>query len=317
MSIRALKTFLTVVKYGTFAAAAKHIGLTQAAVSLQIKGIEEEFKTRIFDRSSRSVVLNTAGRNLVARAAEIVRLYEDMTVTSSSDEFAGRLNVGAVATTFAKLLPEGLLRLKRAHPRIEVRIISGPSDLLAIKVESGELDAALASDPPLALPSNLTWHPIAREPLALLAPAKVKVNSARDLLAMLPYIRITRQSWTGRLIDDALKRNHIIVNDTMELDSLQAAVEMVGQGLGISIMPLYEGKWQDDPRLRIWVIDKPRIERTIGLIERRTHTRTIITAALRDCLRGQEVTTMPRQQHTISLGRKRYPQNDKAEPSGL
>lgn len=301
MSFRALKTFLAVVKYGTFAAAAKHIGLTQAAVSLQMKGLEEELKTQIFDRSSRSVVLNTAGRSLLAKATEIVALYEDMKVTSSSEEFAGRLNVGAVATTFAKLLPEALLRLMRAHPRIEMRVISGPSDLLAIKVESGELDAALVSNPPSALRSTLVWHPIAKEPLALLAPANVKIGSARHLLSKLPYIRVTRHSWTGRLIDDVLKRSHIPVNDTMELDSLQAAAEMVGRGLGVSIMPLYEGKWQDDPRLRIWILDKPRIGRSIGLIERQAHTRTTITAALLDCLRDQKATSKPKQMHTISL----------------
>lgn len=288
MSIRSLKTFLAVVRHGTFAAAAKEIGLTQAAVSLQMKALEDELKTRLFDRSARGVVLNTAGRNLVDKAAEIVSLHENLTLTSSTGEFAGRLNVGAVATTFAKLLPETLLRLKRAHPRIEVRIISGPSELLAIKIESGELDVALVADPPSTLSSQLVWHPIAREPLALIAPARVKAANARRVLAELPYIRVTRQSWTGRLIDDVLRRNRITVNDIMELDSLQAAAEMVGSGLGVSIMPLYEGKWQDDPRLRIWILEKPRIERTIGMIERQAHTRTAITAALLKCLLDQE-----------------------------
>lgn len=301
MSVRALKTFLAVVKYGTFAAAAKHIGLTQAAVSLQMKGLEGVLKTRIFDRSSRSVVLNTAGRSLVAKATEIVALYDGIKAASSRGEFAGRINIGAVATTFAKLLPEALLKLKHAHPRIEVRIISGPSDLLAIKVENGELDAALVSNPPSALPRTLAWHPIAKEPLALVTPAQAKISSARHLLEKLPYIRVTRHSWTGRLIDDVLKRHHIEVNDSMELDSLQAAAEMVARGLGVSIMPLYEGKWHDDPRLRIWLLVKPRVGRTIGFIERQAHMRTTITAALLDCLRDQEVMARPKGQRVISL----------------
>ena len=125
----------------------------------------------------------------------------------------------------------------------------------------------------------------------------------KQLLATLPYIRVTRHSWTGRLIDDVLKRSHIAVRDAMELDSLQAAAEMVGRGLGVSIMPLYEGKWQDDPRLKIWIIDRPRIGRAIGLIERQAHTRTAITAALLDCLRDQDA---PR---TIGLERIEPPEN--------
>ena len=86
----------------------------------------------------------------------------------------------------------------------------------------------------------------------------------------------------------------------MELDSLQAAAEMVGHGLGVSIMPLYEGKWQEDPRLKIWII-KPRIGRTIGLIERHAHTCTAITAALLDCLRDQDASRKSRRLPVVTL----------------
>ena len=72
-SIRTLSTFLAVVRHGTFAAAGGEIGLTAAAVGLQMRALEESLEQPLFDRSGRSVVLNTAGRRAIPRIEELVR----------------------------------------------------------------------------------------------------------------------------------------------------------------------------------------------------------------------------------------------------
>ena len=195
MSIRHLKTFLAVAKHGTFAAAAREIGLTQAAVSIQMRALEGEIKAKLFDRNRRAVVLNTTGRNLMARAQEIVSLYDDMAAAVSSDKLGGMLNVGAIPPTFAKLLPEALLRLKQSYPRIDVRVVNGVSSELTVKVEHGELDAALVAEPPTRLGANLAWQPILREPLVLFTPSRTKVASLRALHAGCPVHRGNRGFW--------------------------------------------------------------------------------------------------------------------------
>ncbi len=284
MSIRTLRTFLAVAKHGSFAAAGKEIGLTQAAVSLQMKTLEDELKARLFDRSRRSIVLNTTARNLIPRAAEIVSLYENLALSASSESVGGTLNVGAIPPTFSRLLPDALLRLRQDYPRIEVRVINGRSDELAIKVERGELDAALVSYPPSALPRTLVWHSVVKEPLVFVAPLLVNVTTLREVLAREPFIRITRHSWTGQLIDQALRRRGIVVRDIMELDPIDVIAEMVSRGLGVSVIPMYDGTWQENPKLQIWLINKPKIERAVGLIERQNHSRAQITAAFLGCL---------------------------------
>lgn len=301
MSIRNLKTFLAVAKHGTFAAAAREIGLTQAAVSIQMRALEDEIKAKLFDRNRRSVVLNTAGRGLVARAQEIVSLYDDMDSAVSGGQPGGMLNLGAIPPTFAKLLPEALLRLKQSYPRIDVRVVNGVSSELTIKVEHGELDAALVAEPPTKLGANLGWHPILREPLVLFTPVRTSVASLRQLLAERPFIRVNRLSWTGRQVDSTLKDHGIRVNDVMELDSLETIREMVARGFGVSILPLAESRWGDDPRVQAWPLVLPTIYRTVGLVERRSEGRSHLVAALRNCLVNQPKEKKARRPATRAL----------------
>lgn len=284
MSIRALKTFLAITRTGTFAAAAKDIGLTQAAVSLQIKTLERELNTQLFDRIGRSVILNTSGRNLIPAATAILSLYQDMALSISAADLGGSLQIGAIPTVFARLLPEALLRLRRDHPRLEVRVISGNSTDLTGKVERGELDAALVADPAAPLPKALVSHPITRESIIFVACEKLKTMQPRKVLSSEPFIRLSRLSGTGKLIDQMLRQNGVQVQDCMELDTPELITEMVARGLGVSIIPMYDGNWLKDSRLKLWRIDKPRIDRAVSLVERQAHSRTRLTSALLQCL---------------------------------
>ena len=72
-SIRVLKTFLAVAKHGSFAAAGTEIGLTAAAVGLQMRALEADLGQALFDRSGRSIVLNTAGRTAVPPTVDLVQ----------------------------------------------------------------------------------------------------------------------------------------------------------------------------------------------------------------------------------------------------
>src|SRR5690606_1192993 len=131
-----------------------------------------------------------------------------------------------------------LLRLKRAHPRVDARVINGVSADLTLRVERGELDAALVAEPATRLPAQLVWHRVSSEPLVLLTAAADHVGSLRAVLAQRPFIRINRLAWSGRLIDTVLKRFDLRVQDVMELDSLEAIRAMVARGFGVSVVPM-------------------------------------------------------------------------------
>ena len=169
-SIRTLKTFLAVARHGSFAAAGKHIGLTPAAVGLQIRALETELRCQLFDRGARAAVLNPSARRLLPQIQELVRDYEDLADAGASDGLSGSVVMGALVSALMGAFSDALWSLKRDHPRLDVRLYAGMSSDFAQRVETGELDAAVVTQPPRALPSMMMWTPLYSEPLVLEVP---------------------------------------------------------------------------------------------------------------------------------------------------
>ena len=119
--LRELKTFLAVARHGTFAAAGLHIGLTQSAVSAQIRNLENALGIRLFDRTGRQATLNAAGQRALPMAQEMLAIFSRMAVDDAVSEFRGELKIGAVATAQTGLLPQALLRLRQQAPGLEPR----------------------------------------------------------------------------------------------------------------------------------------------------------------------------------------------------
>jgi DNA-binding transcriptional LysR family regulator len=284
-SIRTFKTFLAVVKHGSFAAAGHAIGLTPAAIGLQIRGFEEALNQQVFDRTARSVVLNTAGRKLVPAIEDLVQRYEAITTGTDTDELSGTVVMGALISALMGSFADALWTIKKQYPRLEVRLLAGQSDDFTRKVAHGELDGAVVIRSPHDLPSNLIWTPLYRESMVLIAPRHPHFNLPSDPLEMLrdcPFIRFDKNTWTGYLVSEVLRQCHVSPTDAMQLNSFEAIMEIVRQGFGIAIVPkLANVDWSRDRGLKIIALPCLAIERDVGLLERTSHTRTGFTDAIK------------------------------------
>lgn len=284
-SIRSFKTFLAVVKHGTFAAAGKEIGLTAAAVGLQIRALEQDLNQTLFDRGARAVVLNTGGRGIAAQVEDLVARYEALAALGEDDELSGTLVMGALVSALMGSFADALWSLKQAHPRLEVKLLAGLSSDFAVQVEQGELDAAVVARSPRPLPASLLWTPLYTEPMVLIVPRHPHFELPRDPLEMLrraPFLRFDRQTWTGTLVNDVLRQCQVTVRMEMELNSVEAIVEIVRQGFGISIVPrLANVQWVRDQGLRAISLPGVDVQRQVGLIERTRHGRQRFTGAIK------------------------------------
>ena len=288
VELRHLRTLVAIADYGGFAVAGEAIGLTQSAVSLHVKALEEGLGTLLFDRSKRPPLLNPRGADLVERAREIVRLCADLEDSLAGADIAGVLELGAIPTVLTGTLPGALASMRAAQPRLLVRLTSGLSGELARRVFKGELDAGIVTEP-VELATGLSWHPIAAEPLVVIAPEDAREENDHDLLESRPFIRFKRFAWAGQLIDARLRDRGIKVRTNMEMDSLEAISLMVAHGLGVSVVPLRNIPQPFPPHVKVVDFGRPTVQRVVGLIERTTNPKAHFVRALHGMLLGQNI----------------------------
>ena len=285
-SIRTLQTFAAAARLGSFAAAGAEVGLTAAAVGLQVRGLEAELGLSLFDRSGRKVVLNGDGRRVLGEVHDIVGRWQRLQARPAGDELGGTVVMGALVSALMGAFADALWALKRAHPALEVTLFAGQSADFMLRVERGELDAAVVTQPPLRLPATLVWTPLYHEPMVLIVPARPHFalpESPLQMLAQCPFMRFDRHAWTGHLVDQVLAQCRAKVVQGLELNSVEAIVELVRQGFGISIVPqLANLRWQRDRALRVVPLPGMSVQRRVGLLQRRRHGRERFTQAIQD-----------------------------------
>ena len=288
MSLRELRTLIAIAQHGSFVRAAEAVHLTQSAVSLHVRALEEEFNAALFDRSRRVPVLTDAGLRVVERAREIVAIYDGIAAElGDCGELTGRLRLGAVPTALAGVLPGALAALNRAHPRLRVQVASGMSAEMAIRIEAGDLDAAITTEPVKPYPYGLVSTPLYEEGFWVIGPPAAKGHDARSILLDYPFIRFDRRAWAGRTIDAELRRQRLRVQTSMELDSQHTIIQMVASGLGAAVIPLAQRDIEKYAALACVPFGDPQRLRRVVLLEREDRPAGRFSAVLAAAIREQ------------------------------
>ena len=197
MSIRILRTLMAVADHGTFSAAAEAVNVTHAAVSQQMKALEEDWQVQIFDRSTRTPTFTPSGQAIVDRAREVVQAYDDIVPSVRGEhQFKGTLRLGTIRTSLLGVIPEAVARISQAYPDLRVSLFPNFTGALINDVTHGALDAALIIRPP-TLPPHIVWHPVAIEPMGVIVPKGIPTDDPVRLLKERPFIRFSRNAPVG------------------------------------------------------------------------------------------------------------------------
>lgn len=284
MSIKALKTLRAIIAHGSFSAAGDKIGLTQAAVSTQMKQLETELDTKLFEKIGRNLVLTRDGEKVIQRAEQILSMYDSLgDGLGQYGLYSGELLVGAVFSVQVGALGHALASIRRQYPKLAIKVFRGMSVDLAERVETGELDAVLITEPQRKIPTGFSWTTIEQEPFYVVAHKDTAETSDSDLLKNHPFIKLDARAWAGTMIDNELKRRSLITDTVMELDSLQASLIMVQEKLGVTVMALGEAranKLREEYKLVPFGV--PRLHRNMGLYQREHHSRKELVQVLLD-----------------------------------
>lgn len=284
--LRELKTFLTVVRCGTFAAAGKQIGLTQSAVSAQIRNLEDALGLSLFDRTGRTATLNQAGARAVPLAEKVLEQFSLMGMPERIEDYRGELRIGAISTVQSCRMPAILLKLRDKAPGIEAKLVPGVSLDLLNQVDSGEIDLAIIIRPPFQLPKELELELVQSEQFVLIAPLGTTIKDPLKMLTEHAFVRYDRSSFGGRLVTQFMRKHRIQPRQVLELDELDAIVKMVESGLGISLIPR-AGLWVESPaKVQIIPLEDKEFHRDLVLISRYASRQSPAQKLFRECVLG-------------------------------
>lgn len=283
--ITELKTLIAVCKHGTFASAGEHIGLTQSAVSSQIRRIEESLGFSLFDRTGRSATLNSAGQTILERAELICALYAKLGDPPDERSTQGLLRIGAIASAQSTLVVRALEKLRETLPLVRVHVAPGGSLRLMDDLDAGKIDAALMIRPPFGMPPDMTWQALVNEPFVLVV--HKDGSSRKDWRALLeerPFLRYDRVSFGGRMVEAFLRRQGITVNEAIELDEISGLIQLAANAVGVALVPLVEAHLPLPDSVRVVTLGEHTFYREIGLLQRRVRASSPIVAQFSRCL---------------------------------
>lgn len=287
LDIRNLEAFIAVLDHGGFSAAARSLHLTQSAVSLRVKSLEDALETRLLERRSRTPQTTPQGAALADHARNILDLVAATPVLIGG-AISGQLTVGAVPTTLLGLLPSALADLRVAYPNLQLTIRGGGSSAIASGLSVGASDVAVVTKPS-NLPDGMRFEPIASEPMMALLPKDLATDAdaagINGLLGEAPYIWFNRETWAGGQIGSHLRSLNIQVNAVMEMDSLEGILSMVAAGLGVSVAPIAIAGLPVPAHVRALPFDEGRLRRTVGVMYRERQPKMRLISALADALR--------------------------------
>lgn len=284
MSIRHLRTLVAVAEAPTFSAAAKAVHITHAAVSQQMQTLEADLGVALFDRGGRTPKLTPLGARVVAKARQLIADYDSLVPSVlGEDGLRGVIRLGALPTTLTGLAPRALALLKARYPEVGLHIRPGLSRDLLTEIARGALDAAIVSRPHL-MPVGVEFRELAQEPLHLIAAPGETAQDPIALLRTRPFIRFNRNAVVGALIDTWVLERRIRVQETMELDSLEAIASMVRADLGVSIVPRPVVGTEGQAGLARIGLGADGPVRVLGLVWRKGQLRAQVVEALMGAL---------------------------------
>ncbi len=243
MSDRRLQVFYSVAEHLSFTKAAAALHMTQPAVTFQVRQLEDQFNTRLFDRTHNRISLTDAGERVYHYAKQIFELYSRMEgdVRALTGEISGVVIVGASTTIAEYLLPSLLGTFKRKFPDVVIRLQVSNTDGIVAMVEDNEIDLGIVEAP--VANKNLVVEICRIDKLvAVLAPDHPLAGSTclpvADVLSY-PFIAREEGSGTREVTLDYLRGAGLEPADltiVMELGSPESIKGAIEAGMGISIL---------------------------------------------------------------------------------
>jgi DNA-binding transcriptional LysR family regulator len=241
VDLRQLEIIRAIAETGSFTAAGQKLHVSQSAISRQILLLEDELKEPVFLRVGRRIRITPAGESLLQLSHRVFQDLKDTIagITDSQESLRGTVRLLGGMTVCLYVFPPLLTELKRQHPEIDLKLVTGSSERCIAQLRAGAGDLAL-----LTLPveqPDLVTVPVLQEELLVVTAAKHPLSRKRKVLPQdlvgQPFVLFESGSNTRRAIDEFFMSARIEPQIVMETENVEIIKAMVRNGIGITIIP--------------------------------------------------------------------------------
>ena len=245
MEFREINTFLQVAQLQSFSKAARHLGYSQAAVTIQIKQLEKELGVYLFDRIGKQISLTHQGQIFYQHALTVMKSMEQaknaVSDSSGAAELNGTLCLGTIESICASIFPELLSEYHRLYPKVSISIITDSPDVLLERMNENAIDIVYLLDRRIY---DTRWHKTmetAERNIFVASPEHILARSKRilelDEVLRFPFLLTEKDASYRYMLDQYLASTDRVVKPFLEIGNTEFIIHMLLKNMGISFLP--------------------------------------------------------------------------------
>ncbi|UKS29295.1 LysR substrate-binding domain-containing protein [Paenibacillus sp. HWE-109] len=273
MELKQLEYFMAVCRELHFTRAAEKLGISQPSLSQQIRLLEHEMGTPLFDRIGKRTVITEAGKTLLHHGYNV--FHEIAQARTAISELQGlqrgSLKIGALLTVVNYLLPPAVISFHHNYPKVELSILGLRTGDIYNGLLQNELDLGIVMLP--VVHEDLEAIPLCEQNLAFAAPVDHPIANqpfvTLHVLKEYPSVLLPNTYQLRQLINDECRELAFAPKPALEMTTMESIVNMVSKGVGITILPKPYLDYMDHQQVRTIPIDQPALKTHMGIVYRK------------------------------------------------
>jgi DNA-binding transcriptional LysR family regulator len=272
ISIRKVRSFVTIVELGSFRHAAEKLHISASALSTHIQQLEAALGVPLLHRTTRSVQITVQGQRFLSRARELIASVQSIVdeLRDEADLRRTQVTIACVPTLMSGILPTAMATFMQRYPETKLRILDGRVSWMVRYVEKGEADFAIGSPPENG--HAFLVSPLLEDAFVALMPINHPLAKQREIqfadLARYPFIGLKSSYGVRAALDRAARETGILLPRAFELVHHYSVGRLVEAGLGIAAVPSMTVPMVNMSGLVSLPIVAPRVTRLISIIRR-------------------------------------------------
>ena len=289
VAIKHIRAVNSVALYGSFTAAAADLGMTQSAVSRLVLQLEKQLGVSLFLRSTRNVILTAPGREFTASTR---RFIEDLNIQVENaralgGQIRGRLIISCLLSITHHVVPDAVLRYRKAHPGVEVHLLEGLGSAVHEDVRSGLADFGVGNI--TGLNQEVVAEEIVQESCFAILPSKHRLRNSKSItlkdLEDEEFVSLPTAAGLRRQIDGIAAANGIALKHMTVVGQFGTLFDFVAADVGVAIVPASALPRRRQYDVVVKRLVSPSIVRSVGILRLKNRALTPAASCFLDIFR--------------------------------